>query len=82
MAQVIPPSFIEKGPKLRVLIIVIREWPKTAKKRGEPQKMTHSSKTDFFWVGLNGKVVAPGKLVMRALWLLLADGALTVERGS
>ena len=31
---------------------------------GEPRKMTHSSEMEFFWGGLNGKVVAPGTLVI------------------
>ena len=47
MARTFPPSFVENGPKLRVLIIVIGEWPETAKNRGEPQKMTHSSETEI-----------------------------------
>ena len=48
MARTVPPRFIENGPKLRVLIIVIGEWPETAKNRCEPQKMTHSLETEFF----------------------------------
>ena len=64
MALTVPPSFVENGPKLRVLILVIGEWPETAKNRGEPRKMIHSSKTDFFRGGLNGIVVAPGVLVI------------------
>ena len=27
---------------------MIGEWPETAKNRGEPQKMTHSSETEIF----------------------------------
>ena len=63
MAQTVPPSFVENGAKLRLLILVIGEWPETAKNRGEPQKMTYCSKTDI-WGGLNGKVVALGILVI------------------
>ena len=48
MTQTIPPGFIENGPKSRVLIIVIGEWPETAKNRDEPQKMTPSSETEIF----------------------------------
>ena len=55
----VPPSFVDPGPKLRVLIIAIGEWPKMAKKLCEPRKMTHSSETEFFWSGPNGKVVCP-----------------------
>ena len=40
------------------------EWPKRAKNRGEPQKMTPARKRKFFWGGPNGKVVAPGILVI------------------
>ena len=29
----VPPSFVDLGPKLRVLIIVIGEWPEMAKFR-------------------------------------------------
>ena len=64
IAWMVPPSFVEKSPKLRVLIIEIGEWLETAKNRGEPRKMTHCSETEFFWGGLNGKVVAPGILVI------------------
>ena len=35
-----------------------------AKNRGEPRNMTHSSETEFFWGGPNGKVVAPCILVI------------------
>ena len=48
MARTIPPSFVEIGPKLRVVAPLTRQWPKTAKNRGEPQKMTPSSETEIF----------------------------------
>ena len=48
MVRTIPPSFVEIGPKLRVVAPLTWEWPKTAKNRGEPQKMTPSSKTANF----------------------------------
>ena len=48
MARTVPPSFVENSPKLRVLILVIGEWPETAKNRGETQKMTHSSEAEIF----------------------------------
>ena len=47
MARTFPPSFVENGPKLNVLVIVKWEWPKTAKNRCEPRKMTNSSETEF-----------------------------------
>ena len=40
MVRTIPPSFVEIGPKLRVVAPLKWEWPKMAKNRGEPQKMT------------------------------------------
>ena len=43
------------------------EWPETAKNRGEPLKMIHSSETDIFSGGPNGKVIAPGILVICAV---------------
>ena len=56
MARTIPPSFVEIGPKLRVVALLTRQWPKTAKNRGEPQKMTPSSETEnFLGVVLMGK---------------------------
>ena len=64
MARTVTPTLVENGPKLRVLITVIGEWPKTAKNRGEPRKMTYSSETEFFWGGPNEKVVAPDILVI------------------
>ena len=64
MARTIPPSFVEIGPKLRVVALLTRQWPKTAKNRGEPQKMTSSSETESFWGGPNGKVVALGIVVI------------------
>ena len=48
MARTIPPSFVEIGPKLRVVAPLTWEWPKTAKNRGEPQKMTPSPETEIF----------------------------------
>ena len=50
-------SPVEIGPKLRVVAPLKWEWPKTAKNRGEPQKMTPSSETEIFW-----GVVPMGKL--------------------
>ena len=52
----ISTKFCWNSPRIRVLILVIGEWPETTKKRGEPWKMTHG--------GPNGKVVAPGILVI------------------
>jgi len=49
MAWTVPPSFVDHRPKLRVIIIAKWEWPKVAKNQGEPQKMTHSSETEFFF---------------------------------
>merc|ERR1712004_13830 len=49
MARTIPPSFVEIAPKLRVVAPLMWEWPKTAKNRGKPQKMTPSSETEIFW---------------------------------
>ena len=49
MAWTVPPSFVEIGPKLRLGIPLTWEWPKRAKNRGEPQKMTPNSETEFFW---------------------------------
>ena len=47
------------GSKLRVLIIAKWEWPETAKNRGEPRKMTHSSETEIsLGGGPTEKVVA------------------------
>ena len=60
MVRTIPPSFVEIGPKLRVVALLMRQWPKTAKNRGEPQKMTPSSETENF-LG----VVPMGKLEPR-----------------
>ena len=57
MARTIPLSFVEIGPKLRVVAPLKWEWPKTAKNRGEPQKMTPSSETENFF-----GVVPMGKL--------------------
>ena len=65
MARTSPQSFIDDGPKLRVFIIAKWEWTETAKNRNEPRKMTHSSETEIFiWGGPNGKVEAPGVLVI------------------
>ena len=55
MALTVPPSFVENGPKLRVLIPL--KW-------GEPRKMTPSSETEIFCGGPDQKVVAPGILVI------------------
>ena len=49
MARTVPASFVNGGPKVRVLITAKWEWPETAKKRGEPRKMTHSSENGIFF---------------------------------
>ena len=48
MARRVPPSFVETGPKLRVLIPLLWEWPERAKNNGEPRKMNPSLDTEFF----------------------------------
>ena len=58
MTRTIPPSFVEIGPKLRVVAPLTWEWPKTAKNRGE------LGNGKFFGGGSDGKVVAPGILVI------------------
>ena len=64
MAQTVP-SFVENGPKLRVLIPLKWEWSETAENRGEPRKndLLLGNKT---WLGgsPNGKVVATGILLI------------------
>ena len=60
MARTVPPSFVEIGPKLRVLIPLTWEWPKRAKNRGEPQKMTPSSETEIFWGWSEWESCSPG----------------------
>ena len=61
MAPMVPQSFVENIPKLRVVIQVIEE---RAKYRGEPGKMTHSSETETFGGVLNGKNIALGIVVI------------------
>ena len=51
MAWTAPPSFVDHGPRLRVLITAKWEWPETAKKQGEPRKMTHSSERPLVILG-------------------------------
>ena len=48
MALTVPLSFVDHGPKLRVLILAKWEWPEKVKNWGEPPKMPHSSETEFF----------------------------------
>ena len=64
MARTVPLSFVEYDPKLRILIIVKWEWPETAKIRGEPRKMTHSSETEIFWRWSEWECCSPGILVI------------------
>ena len=52
----ISTKFCWNSPRIRVLILVIGEWPETTKKRGEPWKMTHTLETDFLG-GPNGKLL-------------------------
>ena len=40
VAQMVPTSFVDQGPKLRVLIIEKWDWPEMAKLRNETRKMT------------------------------------------
>ena len=50
-------SFIDHGPKLRVLLLAIGEWPEIAKIQDKPRKMTPTSETEFFWVALGVLVI-------------------------
>ena len=50
---------VNDGPKLRVLTIVKWEWNEMAKNQAEPQKIIHSSETEFFQVGRMGKLEPP-----------------------
>ena len=60
MARTVPPSSVEIGPKLRVLIPLTWEWPKRAKSRGEPWKMTPSSETEIFLGWSRWESCSPG----------------------
>merc|ERR1711989_316724 len=60
MARTIPPSFVEIGPLLRVVALLTWEWPKTAKNRGEPQKMTPSPETENFLGWFRWESWSPG----------------------
>ena len=60
MTRMVPLSFVEIGPKLRVVAPLTWEWPKTAKNRCEPQKMTPSSETEFFLGWFQCKICSPG----------------------
>ena len=60
MARTVPPNFVENGPKLRVLIPLSWHKPKTAKNRGEPQKMTPSLETEFFFGWFRWESCSPG----------------------
>ena len=63
MAPRVPPSFVDHGPKLRVLIIAKLQKPEMAINHDELQKMIHSLETKKNRGGPNGKVVALGALV-------------------
>ena len=64
MARTFPPTFVEGGPKLRVLIPLKWERSETAKNRGEPRKMPPSSEMEILLGWSQWKVVAPGILVI------------------
>ena len=55
-----PPSFVDHGPKLRVLILAIGDWPKTGVSH---RKWPIALKRKIFWGGPNVKIVAPGILL-------------------
>ena len=48
VARMVPPSFVDNDPKVRVLILAIGKWPEMAKIRDEPRKMTLTSQTEIF----------------------------------
>ena len=47
MSRTVPQSFVDQGPKLRVLILAKWEWPEMVKNWGEPPKTPHSSETEI-----------------------------------
>ena len=48
LARTVPPSFVDHGPKLRVLIQAIGHWPDITKNKDEPWKITHTSEMEIF----------------------------------
>ena len=56
-------SFVDFGPKVRVVALLSRHSPKMAKTRVEPQKMTCPLETGFFWGGSKWKIVVLGVVV-------------------
>ena len=59
MAWTVPPSFVDDGPKLRVLILTKCYKPEMAKNQGEPRKMTHSSETEVLLHPLKKWIFGP-----------------------
>ena len=49
MSRTVPQSFVDQGPKLRVLILAKWNKPDMAKNRDEPPTMTHTSETENFF---------------------------------
>ena len=49
MARTVPPSFVEIGPKLRVVAPLKWEWQKTAKTGVIPKKNSVSEPGVIFW---------------------------------
>ena len=64
MAGTVPPSFVDHGPKLRIRMIAIGDWPEMAKKTGRaPEKHPYLGNVDFFQGG-NFFGVVPGVLMI------------------
>ena len=64
MVRTVPPSFVENGPKLRVLIPLKWEWPKRPKTGVTPENNPLLGNGIFLGGGPNGKVVAPSIVVI------------------
>ena len=73
MAWTVPPSFVDDGPKLRVLILTKCYKPEMAKNQGEPRKMTHSSETEVLLHPLKKWIFGPKRArflaQIRHFWL-------------
>ena len=60
MAPTVPPSFVDNGPKLRVLNIAKWEWPKRPKTGESPKKWPLARKRKFFWGWFRWESCSPG----------------------
>ena len=80
MTRMVPPGFVDDGPKLRVLILTKCYKPEMAKNQGEHRKMTHSSETEVLLHPLKKWIFGPKMAKLAQKWIFSPFGPMPDQK--